>query len=207
MKQLPYAYCALTAALCNGKKMPNETSFPMRNILTPLALAVLILACVFTVATPAYATFPGRNGRIAFAAQATPDAHYEIYTVRKNGHDLRQITHLDADAITPDWSPDGRQIVFEIDRPEAPFCSVALMNTDRRDIIELTPHTDICEGDPSFTPDGSRIVFHQFDPATNDEAFWSMNLSGNDRQRIPAPAGASDPNVSPNGEKLSFRRF
>jgi len=68
MKQLPYAYCALTAALCNGKKMPNETSFPMRNILTPLALAVLILACVFTVATPAYATFPGRNGRIAFAA-------------------------------------------------------------------------------------------------------------------------------------------
>ena len=171
----------------------------------PLTVVGAILACILTGVIPAHATFPGRNGRIAFQVQLTPDAHIQIYTVRPNGHDLRQITHLeDADAVRPDWSPDGRQIIFEIDRNEAPFCSVALMNADGSDIVELTPHTDICEGDPSFTPDGARIVFHRFDPATNDEAFWSMDLTGNDRQRIPAPAGASDPNVSPNGEKLSF---
>ena len=171
----------------------------------PLTVVGAILACILTGVIPAHATFPGRNGRIAFQVQLTPDAHIQIYTVRPNGHDLRQITHLeDADAVRPDWSPDGRQIIFEIDRNEAPFCSVALMNADGSDIVELTPHTDICEGDPSFTPDGARIVFHRFDPATNEEAFWSMDLTGNDRQRIPAPAGASDPNVSPNGEKLSF---
>ena len=132
----------------------------------PLTVAGAILACIVTGVPPAHATFPGRNGLIAFQAQATADAHIEIYTVRQNGHDLRQITHLDADAIRPDWSPDGRQIVFEIDRPDAPFCSVALMNPDGSDIVELTPQTNICEGDPSFTPDGSRIVFHRFDPAT-----------------------------------------
>src|SRR5207249_5857969 len=124
---------------------------------------------------------------------------------RENGHDLRQVTHLEADAVKADWSPDGRLIAFEIDREEAPFCGVAIMNADGNGLIELTPQVNVCEGDPSFTPDGSRIVFDRFDPVANDEAFWSMDRNGNDRQRI-GPCCA-DPNVSPNGEKLSFLSF
>src|SRR5438093_7726327 len=167
----------------------------------PLTVAGAILACILTGVTPAHATFPGRNGRIAFQVQLTPDAHIQIYTVRPNGHDLRQITHLeDADAVRPDWSPDGRQIVFEIDRNEAPFCSIALMNSDGSDIVELTPTANLCENDPSFTPDGARIIFDRFDGV--DEAFWTMDLTGNDRQRI--GNCFADPNVSPNSEKFSF---
>ena len=166
----------------------------------PLTVAGAILACILTGVTPAHATFPGQNGRIAFQVQLMPDAHIQIYTVRPNGHDLRQITHVSGDAVRPDWSPDGRQIVFEIDRNEAPFCSIALMNSDGSDIVELTPTADVCENDPSFTPDGARIFFDRFDGV--DEAFWSMDLTGNDRQRI--GNCCADPNVSPNGEKLSF---
>jgi len=165
----------------------------------PLTVVGAILACLLSL-TPAYATFPGRNGLIAFQAQATGDAHIQIYTVRQNGHDLRQITHVSGDATRPDWSPDGRQIVFEIDRDEAPFCSIALMNRDGSNIVELTPNEFVCEQDPSFMPNGSRIVFNRFDGV--DEAFWSMDLTGNDRQRI--GNCCADPNVSPNGEKLSF---
>src|SRR5437588_6757072 len=120
----------------------------MRNRSFELMPVLACLTLVLATAGPAYATVPGRNGRIAFQAQATPDAHIDIYTVRQNGHDLRQITNLDADAVTPDWSPDGRHIVIESDRgEEAPFCSVALMNPDGSNIVELTPHKDICEAD------------------------------------------------------------
>jgi len=56
-------------------------------------------------ASPAHATFPGRNGLIAF--QAPTDAGLQIFTVRPNGHDLRQITDVDGYAVVPDWSPDG----------------------------------------------------------------------------------------------------
>jgi len=73
-----------------SKRMSAERRFPMRNIRTSLAVAGAVLTCLWVGVTPAYATFPGQNGLIAFAAQATPDAHYEIYTVRKNGHDLRK---------------------------------------------------------------------------------------------------------------------
>jgi len=169
----------------------------------PLTVVGAILACLLTSLTPAYATFPGRNGLIAFQVQT--DAGIQIYTVRPSGHNLRQITHVSGDAVRPDWSPDGRQIVFEIDRNEAPFCSIALMNSDGSDIVELTPTANVCENDPSFTPDGARIFFDRFDGV--DEAFWSMDLTGNDRQRIGLCCGDSDPNVSPNGEKLSFVAF
>ena len=66
---------------------------------------------------PALATFPGRNGLIAFYSDT--DAGAQIFTVRPNGHDLRQITHVNGDAVRPDWSPDGRRIAFELDTPDS----------------------------------------------------------------------------------------
>ena len=149
----------------------------------------------------AHATFPGRNGLIAFQAQT--DAGSQIFTVRPNGRGLQQITHMTGDAVAPDWSPDGRLIVFEHDAP-GECANVAIMNADGTGLIEF-PDPTVCQDDPSFTPDGSRIVFHRFDPATGDDAFWSMDLNGNDRQRI--GTCCSDPNVSPDGEQLSFLGF
>lgn len=156
------------------------------------------LALIMLTSGTAHATFPGRNGLIAFQAQT--EEGIQIFTVRPNGQDLKQITHLDGDSVTPDWSPDGRQIVFEHDAPGA-CANVAIMNADGSSLVEF-PEPDVCEGDPSFTPDGARILFDRFDPATNDEAFWSMYLSGKDRQRI-GPC-CFDPIASPNGERLSY---
>jgi Tol biopolymer transport system component len=76
------------------------------------------------------------------------------------------------------------------------------MNADGSNIVELTSDQTVCDFDPSFTPDGSRIVFDRFDPAAGDEAIWSMDRNGGDRQRI--GNCCFDPNVSPDGKKLSF---
>src|SRR5207237_9762107 len=104
----------------------------MRKRILELMPVLACLTLVLATAGAAHATFPGRNGLIAFQAQATPDAHIEIYTVRHNGHDLRQITNLHADAVTPDWSPDGRQIVLHLHKPEGAASSVARTNRHRR---------------------------------------------------------------------------
>jgi Tol biopolymer transport system component len=156
--------------------------------------AIAALSFLLLVMGTAHATFPGRNGLIAFQAQT--DAGAQIFTVRSNGRDLQQITHMTGNAVGPDWSPDGRQIVFEHDAP-GECANIAIMNADGTGLIEF-PDSTVCQVDPSFTPDGSRIVFDRFDPATNDEAFWSMDLNGNDRQRI--GLCCADPNVSPDGE-------
>jgi Tol biopolymer transport system component len=173
--------------------------------LSPI-VSVLALLCLVPLST-VRATYPGTNGRIAFGADT--GAGSQIYTVRPNGNDLRQITHVNGEAKVPDWSPDGRRIVFEHDQDTADVCAnVAIMNADGSDLVDLLqPSPNFCEGDPSFTPDGSRIVFERFAIDTGDDAVWSMKVDGTDRRRVvgPFPSGfATDPNVSPNGQTLSF---
>jgi len=160
----------------------------------------VVASCAIVLAAGAAVdgAFPGRNGLIAFQSQTSTGL--QIFTVRPSGRDLRQITFLTGNAIAADWSPDGRLIAFEHDAP-GECANVAIMNADGGGLIEF-PDPTVCQDDPSFTPDGSRIVFHRFDPATNDDAFWSMDLSGGDRRRI--GASGFDPTVSPNGRRLSF---
>ena len=60
-----------------------------RNIfLAPLA-ALLITAIVVG---PTSATYPDRNGRMLF--QADTGSGSQLYTIKANGHDLRQVTNV-----------------------------------------------------------------------------------------------------------------
>jgi Tol biopolymer transport system component len=181
-------------------------SFTLRAILT----GVVVLATLL-FASPAWATFPGANGQIVFAALPTPGAPgKQIYTIEPNGTNLRQLTHLDGNANTPHWSPDGTRIAFELDHPTGePSCSLILMNADGSGLTDLTGNRNGCEAAPSFSPDGSRIVFERFDDITNIDAIWSMNLSGADRHLITTGTGSgvTNPEVSPDGTMLSFVDF
>src|SRR5262245_52492023 len=166
-----------------------------------VVLGVMVAALV--VAAPAYAAYAGHDGRIAF--QDDTGTGNQLYTVRPNGHDLFQVTHVAAgEATTPDWSPDGRWIAFSLNE-----CTVAMIHPDgtgRRVVASQTPGG--CETDPAFTPDGRHLVFERFDPATDDDAIWIMGLNGNGRRRLgTGPGGAATPEVSPDGQTVTFLSF
>lgn len=174
------------------------------------SVAVFAILVALPMASPALATVPGKNGLIVFRADV--GSGYQIYTMRSNGRDVRQITHVDGDALQPHWSPDARRIAFEFDHPDGSvFCSVDVMNADGSDIVDLTTSANPvgwngCEGAPSFSPDGSRIFFERYDAANDDDAIWSMNVAGGDRHRVTA-GGGTDPEVSPDGTMLSYIGF
>lgn len=161
----------------------------------------LAALAMFGVAGPAArATFPAHPGRIAFTIESEHGS--QIYTMRPNGHDLRHVTHVDGDAAAPDWSPDGRRIAFTLNE-----CNVAIVDADGSDLTVIPraePNAeDSCEGDPSFTPDGSRLVFERYDGVLDIDAVWSMDLDGSQREMI-TDAGGPDPNVSPDGRWVGF---
>ena len=147
---------------------------------------------------PVRATYPARNGLILFGAE-TRRSGYELFTAQADGTDLTRLTHLEGDAVNPDWSPDGTNIVFELDHPDGPvFCSVELMNADGSEIVDLTTGQHPagwsgCENQPSFTPDGRRIVFGQFDDTTQVESIQSMNLTGGNRVEVSDGIGGGSP--------------
>src|SRR6202035_1329275 len=96
----------------------------------------LIGLSVFTL--PASASFPGKNGRIAFVLG--PD----IYTMNPNGDDVRQLTNLgpDSSAFWESWSPNGKQIVFNEYRPPDFLGQLWLMNADGSNQHVLLADTD-----------------------------------------------------------------
>jgi Tol biopolymer transport system component len=156
-------------------------------------------ASIMLLATPAQANFPGHNGRIAF--QADKGSGNQLYTVRPNGHDLFQVTHVDGEATTPDWSPDGRWLAFSLNE-----CNVARIHADGTEMRVVPSQTPGgCETDPVFTPDGHHLLFERYDPVTGDDAIWIMGLNGGDRRRIgTGPGGAATPEISPNGRTVTF---
>jgi len=80
-----------------------------RLTLVRLALSAGLLAGLSMLGSgPAAATMPGDNGLIVF----TSDELGQLFTVRPDGTGLRQITNVDGAAVSPDWSPDGKRIVF-----------------------------------------------------------------------------------------------
>src|SRR3954469_3141163 len=111
-------------------------------------LALTIAAAALAFAAPAYATYPGRNGTIAFSG-GDPNGAAQIWTVDPHGQDLRQLTRLNGDAVNQDWSPDGRSMIFALDAPDG--VSVEPMRADgthsRRGIA-----TQPCPQRPSEPP-------------------------------------------------------
>jgi Tol biopolymer transport system component len=176
----------------------------MRRWIAFLSIVATMVFGLVVAGGPARATYPGRNGLIAFMHDT--GSGYQIYSVRDNGHDLLQITDLEGAAVVPDWSLDGQRIVFEFDRPNDAGCAIEMVNADGSGLVDLTGQRPGCEENPSFTPDGVRIVFvAECDECV--EAIWSMDLQGQDRHVIrPSPKGlhAIDPNVSPDGTKVAF---
>jgi Tol biopolymer transport system component len=158
----------------------------------------------FALAPAVSATFPGRNGLIVFQAQT--DAGVQVFTMRPNGHEIRQITHLDGDVGGLDWSPNGRRITFTLNE-----CTIGMMDADGANVSFLAappadgvPGVDFCEGDSSFTPDGEHIVFEHYNAVLDVDAVWSMGIDGTGR-RLVTTAGGPDPNVSPDGTRVSFK--
>ena len=76
----------------------------VRFVFTSGVVLVMLLA-----PASASATFPGKNGRIAFTANS------DVYSVNPDGTGLTQLTPNDgrfAAASLPRWSPDGQRIAY-----------------------------------------------------------------------------------------------
>ena len=170
------------------------------HVIRTLAAAAL---CAAAVAPTAAATTPGHNGRIVFGA-VTADGSSQLFTVRPDGRGLRQITHVAGDAFHPDWSPDGRRIVYEFGNETSCASRVIKADGSGEALMPGVPG-ETCNGQPAFTADGSGFVFESFTEATNDDAVWSERLDGSDLTRI--AANATDPNVSPDGKRISYVAF
>ena len=124
-----------------------------RTLYLPVMVAAAVACAVALsgVSEKAEATFPGKNGRIAYSAYDGND--YEIYTINSSGGDKFQVTNNNRDDVTPSYSPSAKRIAYvEFDRNDAEICTIKVGGRGK---TQLT-HNNTDEATPSYSPDGKR---------------------------------------------------
>ena len=99
---------------------------------------------------PAHASFPGANGRIAFATNR--DGNSEIYSMNSDGTALVNLTNNPAYDDAPAGSPNGTKIAFSSARNGN--SEIYVMNTDGTGVARLT-NTAANNFRPTWSPDGT----------------------------------------------------
>ena len=127
----------------------------MNRIRTSSVLVLGLLIGLSAITLPASASFPGKNGKIAFVLG--PD----IYTMNPDGSDIRQLTNLgpDSSASWESWAPNGKLIVFNEYHPPDFMGQLWLMNADGSNQRLLLAEVAFDEKRPSFSSDGSSVIF------------------------------------------------
>jgi Tol biopolymer transport system component len=181
-------------------------------------ISVVLAASVAGAAPSAHATFPGKNGPIAFQRVVDPkdEGRSQIFSVARTGAKARRLTS-GGNGFNPDYSPDGRRIVFERRFGGVKPDAIVTMGSDGSSpaVVPTSCVADPCLGDnsPAWSPDGSRLVFERaFGPIVKDEAAGGLelvtsNADGTSEQVIlrslPLGREPHDAQWSPDGTRIA----
>lgn len=87
---------------------------------------------------------------------------FEVWVMKSDGTNKRQVTHLNAASFAPFFTPDGKRIIFCTNyfdsSPRKRNFDLALINVDGTGLERVT-YNESFDGFPMFSPDGKKLVF------------------------------------------------
>jgi Tol biopolymer transport system component len=140
-----------------------------------------------------------RDGQLA-AYVPFPGA--TVWRSKLDGSERLQLTFEPLGAISPRWSPDGKQIVFMGRTPGKPR-KIYLVSAGGGTPRQLIPG-DREEADPEWSPDGNQLLFG-LSPAPTSEpvALHLLDLRTNQVSTIPDSEGLRSPRWSHDGRYIA----
>jgi Tol biopolymer transport system component len=188
-----------------------------RRVVAVLFAAALAGAAVASAALAFLGDDSGPAGGdlIAYSCEEPGNRWYAICVVRTDGTEHRQLTR-ELEASDPDWSPDGRRIVFTRHRSGGQRVSfhydeLFVVEPDGGGLRQLTDNrTGRTLGEPAWSPDGSRIAYvsGRILPGLGVTlgAVYVMAEDGSSVERITDGPLDTSPSWSPDGSRIAFTR-
>lgn len=186
-----------------------------------LALALAVAGALVSVARSPAPVQPANDGVIGptgsgpcFAGEQCWDM--DIYVVRIDGTEVTRLGDRDQRDLASSWSPDGGRIAFfvgegvdGVEGVDETSAGISTMAADGTDVRRLTDGGgQWIDAFPSFSPDGSRIVFQSDRTGTGE--IYVMDADGSNEVLLSDfdddPRDDYTPTWSPDGERIAFVR-
>jgi Tol biopolymer transport system component len=128
----------------------------------------------------------------------------DIYTIKRDGTEIKKVTGDEKNEISPSWSKDGKRIIFMETSADAKEANIYVINKDGTGLIQLTKNAGR-NGAPVFSPDGKKIAFCS-DRDGGKLQIYVMNADGANPKRLTSDSTISyyNPEWSPDGKKLLY---
>lgn len=150
----------------------------------------LLVAAVIALGVPARSASSAPARWIVFAATSPGQHTNQLFRVRSSGGGLKQLTHGRFSSIGPNFSFDGKQIVFArlgvgILTEKIDGTGLRRLTTNGRDSL------------PTWSPDGTRIAFVR--PESTGWHIYVMSSSGGTAHRLPKAPPSGRPSWTASG--------
>jgi len=159
------------------------------------------------------------------SARLTPDLSidwgkqiHEIFVMDADGGNVRQITNLKTVSTYPNFSPDGKRIVFRSVTNEAGFnwdlsaskrnSEVVVANVDGSNAVNVSNNAAF-DGWPTWSTDGKQILFasNRSGPALHSQ-LYTVNPDGSNLKKITdGPGGFAQPSWKRDGSGICAYQF
>jgi len=161
-----------------------------------LVTAGLIVLAARLWAGDAHPNFSEDDKRLVYMSEG------EIKIVETESGRVTNLTNSPTADLCPDWSADGRLIVFDSKRHDTNR-DLYTMNIHGSDVRRLTDKPGQQDKCPAFSPDGSRITY--ICTANGDMDIFVMNGDGSKAENLTDHHGSDRcPSFTPDGKKITF---
>ncbi len=146
--------------------------------------------------------------RIAFTRNAVGNISTTVYLWDINTHTETLFYSASNIPVHPNWSPDGRQIIYTLFQREPLTAQIYVSDADGDNAVRLTTDDETLYYGPRWSPDGSKIVFFTAFPDQYVQTIYSlgiyiMNNDGSEIQQL-TDMDAYNPVWSPDGNFVAF---